>query len=81
MYTFKWVHVPAIYLLVIWVMMQAVGVYFQATAMASVSFAAHLGGAGMGLAVWAWARPKQDLNDERKESMYSKRSKRRNRET
>jgi len=53
---FKWLHIPAWGALVLWLLLQALGVFEQLNGFSNVAATAHLGGAAAGLAFWLWWR-------------------------
>jgi membrane associated rhomboid family serine protease len=58
---FRWIRLPAWFVFVLWILFQIIGTLEQKAGMSSVSSAAHLGGATVGLAGWlVWRK----LNDE-----------------
>ena len=58
---FRWIRLPAWFVFVLWFLFQLIGTLEQKAGMSSVSSAAHLGGAVMGLLAWlVWRKP----NDE-----------------
>ena len=65
---FRWIRLPAWFVFVLWFLFQIIGTLEQKAGMTSVSSAAHLGGAAVGLAAWFVCRKLDDecriLNDE-----------------
>jgi len=58
---FRWIRLPAWFVFVLWILFQIIGTLEQRAGMSSVSSAAHLGGAAVGLLGWlVWRKP----NDE-----------------
>jgi membrane associated rhomboid family serine protease len=53
---FKWVHMPAYAMFILWVGLQFVGTFMQLSGFSNVSALAHLGGAVMGLVFWVLTR-------------------------
>ncbi len=49
---FRWISFPAVIGLVLWILMQAYGVWQQLNGFSNVSALAHLGGAAVGFALW-----------------------------
>lgn len=61
---FHWIRLPAWFVFVLWFLFQIIGTLEQKAGMSSVSSAAHLGGAAMGVLAWlAWRKSKM-TNDE-----------------
>ena len=59
---FRWIRSPAWFLFVLWIFFQLVGTLEQQPGMSSVSSAAHLGGAAVGLAAWlVWRKTDTNL--------------------
>lgn len=48
----NWFFIPAWSALILWILMQGLGVYYQLAGFSNVSALAHLGGAAVGLVVW-----------------------------
>jgi membrane associated rhomboid family serine protease/Zn-finger nucleic acid-binding protein len=65
---FHWIRLPAWFVFVLWFVFQIIGTFEQKAGISSVSSAAHLGGAAVGLAAWLVWRKSNDegrmLNDE-----------------
>jgi len=65
---FRWIRLPAWFVFVLWILFQIIGTLEQKAGMSSVSSAAHLGGAAVGLAAWfVWRKSNDEgrmLNDE-----------------
>ena len=60
---FRWIRLPAWFVFVLWILFQIIGTLEQKAGMSSVSSAAHLGGAVVGLIAWlVWRK----TNDERR---------------
>ncbi len=58
---FRWIRLPAWFVFVLWFLFQIIGTFEQRAGMRSVSSAAHLGGAAVGILAWlVWRKP----NDE-----------------
>lgn len=58
---FRWIRLPAWFVFVLWILFQIIGTLEQKAGMSSVSSAAHLGGAAVGILAWlVWRKP----NDE-----------------
>jgi membrane associated rhomboid family serine protease/Zn-finger nucleic acid-binding protein len=58
---FRWIRMPAWFVFVLWILFQIIGALEQRAEMSSVSSAAHLGGAAVGILAWlVWRKP----NDE-----------------
>jgi membrane associated rhomboid family serine protease/Zn-finger nucleic acid-binding protein len=58
---FRWIRMPAWFVFVLWILFQIIGTLEQKAGMSSVSSAAHLGGAAVGILAWlVWRKP----NDE-----------------
>jgi membrane associated rhomboid family serine protease/Zn-finger nucleic acid-binding protein len=56
---FHWIRLPAWFVFVLWILFQAIGTLEQKAGMSSVSSAAHLGGATVGVVAWLlWRKPK-----------------------
>jgi membrane associated rhomboid family serine protease len=55
-YRFQWVQIPAWTALVLWLLLQSVGVFQQLHGFSNVAATAHLGGAAVGFALWLWWR-------------------------
>ena len=54
---FHWIRLPAWFVFVLWFLFQIIGTLEQKAGMSSVSSAAHLGGAAVGIAAWiVWRR-------------------------
>jgi membrane associated rhomboid family serine protease len=49
---FRWIRLPAWFVFVLWILFQIIGTLEQKAGMSSVSAAAHLGGAAMGVVAW-----------------------------
>jgi len=57
---FRWIRLPAWFVFVLWILFQLMGALEQKAGMSSVSSAAHLGGAAVGVVAWiVWRRPKE----------------------
>ena len=57
---FRWIRLPAWFVFVLWFLFQIIGTIEQKVGMTSVSSAAHLGGAAVGLLAWLiWRKPKK----------------------
>jgi membrane associated rhomboid family serine protease/Zn-finger nucleic acid-binding protein len=55
---FRWIRLPAWFVFVLWILFQIICTLEQKAGMSSVSSAAHLGGAAVGLAGWlVWRKP------------------------
>jgi membrane associated rhomboid family serine protease/Zn-finger nucleic acid-binding protein len=58
---FRWIRLPAWFIFVLWFLFQLIGTLEQKAGMSSVSSAAHLGGATVGLLAWlVWRKPNDD---------------------
>jgi membrane associated rhomboid family serine protease len=57
---FRWIHVPAWFALIGWLLLQALLTYSQLAGVSNVSALAHLGGAGVGLIAWVLWREDRD---------------------
>jgi len=58
---FRWIRLPAWFVLVLWILFQIIGTLEQKAGMSAVSSAAHLGGAAVGLLAWLlWRKPNQE---------------------
>ena len=58
---FRWIRLPAWFVFVLWFLFQIIGTLEQKAGMSSVSSAAHLGGAAMGVLGWlVWRKPKDE---------------------
>lgn len=58
---FRWIRLQAWFAFVLWVLFQFIGTLEQKAGMSSVSSAAHLGGAVMGVVAWiVWRRPNSE---------------------
>ena len=58
---FHWIRLPAWFVFVLWFLFQIIGTLEQKAGMSSVSSAAHLGGAAVGVLAWlAWRKPKDE---------------------
>jgi membrane associated rhomboid family serine protease/Zn-finger nucleic acid-binding protein len=60
---FHWIRLPAWFVFVLWILFQLIGTLEQRAGMSSVSSAAHLGGAAVGVVAWLLWR-KEKSNDE-----------------
>jgi membrane associated rhomboid family serine protease/Zn-finger nucleic acid-binding protein len=49
---FRWIRLPAWFVFVLWILFQTIGTLEQKAGMSSVSSAAHLGGAAVGVVAW-----------------------------
>lgn len=49
---FRWVRMPVVFMLAIWIIFQILGAYLQVTGLSNVSALAHLGGASVGIIFW-----------------------------
>jgi membrane associated rhomboid family serine protease/Zn-finger nucleic acid-binding protein len=57
---FRWIRLPAWFVFVLWILFQLIGALEQKAGMSSVSSAAHLGGAAVGVVAWiVWRRPNE----------------------
>ena len=55
---FRWIRLPAWFVFVLWILFQIIGTLEQKAGMSSVSSAAHLGGAAVGVLAWVvWRKP------------------------
>jgi membrane associated rhomboid family serine protease/Zn-finger nucleic acid-binding protein len=57
---FRWIRLPARFVFVLWFLFQIIGTLEQKAGMSSVSSAAHLGGAAVGLVAWLVWRKRND---------------------
>ena len=58
---FRWIRLPAWFVFVLWILFQFIGTLEQKAGMSSVSSAAHLGGAVVGVVAWiVWRKPNQE---------------------
>jgi len=58
---FHWIRLPAWFVFVLWFLFQIIGTFEQRAGMSSVSSAAHLGGAAVGVLAWlVWRKPNQE---------------------
>jgi len=58
---FRWIRLPAWFVFVLWILFQIIGTLEQKAGMSSVSSAAHLGGAAMGILAWlVWRKPNNE---------------------
>ena len=58
---FRWIRLPAWFVFVLWILFQIIGTLEQRAGMSSVSSAAHLGGAAVGVVAWlVWRKPKDE---------------------
>jgi len=58
---FHWIRLPAWFVLVLWFLFQIIGTLEQKAGMSSVSSAAHLGGAAVGVFAWlVWRKPSDE---------------------
>jgi membrane associated rhomboid family serine protease len=57
---FRWIRLPAWFVFVLWFLFQIIGTLEQKAGMSSVSSAAHLGGAAVGLVAWLVWRKRND---------------------
>jgi membrane associated rhomboid family serine protease/Zn-finger nucleic acid-binding protein len=56
---FRWIRLPAWFVFVLWILFQIIGTFEQKAGMSSVSSAAHLGGATVGVLAWLiWRKTK-----------------------
>jgi len=59
---FRWIRLPAWFVFVLWILFQLVGTLEQKAGMSSVSLAAHLGGAAVGVVAWiVWRRSDDEI--------------------
>ena len=63
-FVFRWVHVPAWFALIAWLLLQMLVAHRQLAGMSDVSALAHLGGAGVGLIAWVFWRRVADRPDD-----------------
>ena len=56
---YEWMQIPAWVALVLWLLMQSIGVFMQLGGFSNVAATAHLGGAAVGFAFWLWWRRKE----------------------
>ena len=58
---FHWIRLPAWFVFVLWILFQLIGTLEQKAGMSSVSSAAHLGGAAVGILAWlVWRKPNEE---------------------
>jgi membrane associated rhomboid family serine protease/Zn-finger nucleic acid-binding protein len=58
---FRWIRLPAWFVFVLWFLFQIIGTLEQKAGMSSVSSAAHLGGAAVGILAWlVWRKSKEE---------------------
>ena len=57
---FRWIRLPAWFVFVLWILFQLIGTLEQKAGMSSVSSAAHLGGAAVGVVAWLVWRKSND---------------------
>lgn len=58
---FRWIRLPAWFVFVLWILFQIIGTLEQKAGMSSVSSAAHLGGAAVGVLAWlVWRKPNNE---------------------
>jgi membrane associated rhomboid family serine protease/Zn-finger nucleic acid-binding protein len=58
---FRWIRLPAWFVFVLWFLLQIIGTLEQKAGMSSVSSAAHLGGAAVGILAWlVWRKSKEE---------------------
>ncbi len=58
---FHWIRLPAWFVFVLWILFQIIGTLEQKAGMSSVSSAAHLGGAAVGVITWlVWRKTKDE---------------------
>jgi membrane associated rhomboid family serine protease/Zn-finger nucleic acid-binding protein len=58
---FRWIRLPAWFVFVLWILFQIIGTLEQKAGMSSVSSAAHLGGAAVGVLAWMlWRKPNEE---------------------
>jgi membrane associated rhomboid family serine protease/Zn-finger nucleic acid-binding protein len=58
---FHWIRLPAWFVFVLWILFQLIGTLEQKAGMSSVSSAAHLGGAAVGVLAWVLWRGSNDV--------------------
>jgi len=59
---FRWIRLPAWFVFVLWILFQIIGTLEQRAGMSSVSSAAHLGGAAVGVVAWiVWRRSNDEI--------------------
>ncbi|HEY6153308.1 MAG TPA: rhomboid family intramembrane serine protease [Candidatus Udaeobacter sp.] len=67
---FHWIRLPAWFVFVLWFLFQIIGTLEQKAGMSSVSSAAHLGGAAVGIAAWiVWRRSNDEYRMTKDEGM------------
>jgi membrane associated rhomboid family serine protease/Zn-finger nucleic acid-binding protein len=58
---YSWIRLPAWFVFVLWILFQIIGILEQKAGMSSVSSAAHLGGAAVGVLAWVvWRKPNEE---------------------
>ena len=58
---YRWIRLDAWFVFVLWILFQIIGTFEQRAGMSSVSSAAHLGGAAVGLLAWLlWRKPNEE---------------------
>ncbi len=60
---FNWIRMPAWFALILWILLQSLGALKQAAGVSSVSAAAHLGGAAVGLVLWLFWRKSNSASE------------------
>jgi membrane associated rhomboid family serine protease len=53
---FRWIRIPVVFMLIIWIIFQIIGAYRQILDLSNVSALAHLGGASVGIIFWLGTR-------------------------
>ena len=67
---FRWIRLPAWFVFVLWILFQIIGTLEQKAGMSSVSSAAHLGGAAMGVVAWVvWRKANNESRMQDSEGM------------
>jgi membrane associated rhomboid family serine protease len=56
---FRWIYIPAWGALLLWLLMQMLGVFLQLRGFSNVAATAHLGGSAIGFVLWLWWRKSQ----------------------
>jgi len=55
---YGWLQIPAWFALVLWLLLQSLGVFMEVSGYSNVASTAHLGGAAIGFGLWLWWRRK-----------------------
>jgi membrane associated rhomboid family serine protease/Zn-finger nucleic acid-binding protein len=58
---YRWIRLDAWFVFVLWILFQIIGTFEQRAGMSSISSAAHLGGAAVGVLAWlVWRKPNEE---------------------